>query len=168
MEKTINFSNLVINVQEQDELVVYTFDGDVDENFRQEQVPRIQKKKIILELANIKNFNSCGIREWIFFIRDISALGSLVFKECSVSMVDQINLVPDSLGGGKINSLYAPYYCDCQGEVNRLIDYDGLCKLMETKTAPVFECEKCGKELEFDALEESYFLFTSGGLSQVG
>ena len=49
MEKTINFSNLVINVQEQDELVVYTFDGDVDENFRQEQVPRIQKKKIILE-----------------------------------------------------------------------------------------------------------------------
>lgn len=168
MVKNINFSNLDIRIEENDNEAIFWFNGDVDENFRQEVVPRIKKDRITFELENINNFNSCGIREWIYLIRDISKLGELVFRKCSVIMIDQINLVPDSLGTGTIESFYAPYYCECSGEVSRLINVNDSIHDLNNKTAPIFHCDKCKSELEFDALEESYFLFANKALPKVG
>lgn len=168
MSKAIEFANLKIEIEENDQEVIYTFDGDVDENFRYEEVPKINKKTIVFELENIRNFNSCGIREWIYLIKEICELGDLVFRKCSVTMIDQINMVPDSLGTGKIESFYAPYYCECGGEVNKLIDVEESKEYLVNKLAPEFNCENCGRPLEFDALEESYFLFETNNLSRVG
>ena len=168
MAKTINFPNLRITIAETDNEVQYSFHGHVDENFRHEEVPRIKKATIVFKLSDVNNFNSCGIREWIYLVRDVSKLGNLIFRECSVSMIDQINMVPDSLGSGQIESFFAPYYCDCGGEVNRLIIVDDTMQLLSNKTAPEFACERCGKPLEFDALEESYFLFADTFLPQAG
>jgi hypothetical protein len=92
-------------------------------------------------------------------VRDIGELGALKFTSCSVTMIDQINMVPDSLGKGKVESFFAPYYCQCGGEVNRLIAVSQHLKRLVAKQAPEFKCESCGRMLEFDALEESYFLF---------
>lgn len=160
MGQTIEFANLKINIDESSDAVTYTFLGDVDENFRQESVPRVAKSTINLELKDVSNFNSCGIREWIFLIKDLSKLGSLKFHNCSVTMIDQINMVPDSLGNGKIVSFFAPYFCEEHGEVNQLIDMDKFKDTVTLRQAPHFDCPSCGNEMEFDALEESYFLFT--------
>jgi hypothetical protein len=119
-------------------------------------------------LEEINNFNSCGIREWIYLIRDIGELGKLSFTKCSVTMIDQINMVPDSLGKGRVLSFFAPYFCNCGGEVNRLIEVDQHRVSLESKQAPEFKCEKCGSPLEFDALEESYFLFAENILPKAG
>ncbi|NRA68858.1 MAG: hypothetical protein HRU19_30525 [Pseudobacteriovorax sp.] len=158
MVKKLSFSNLDITIEEQADSICYTFSGEVDENFNQTQVPRIRKSKIYLELGNIEQFNSVGIREWLLFIRDLKKQGSLVFKSCSVAVIDQINMVPDSLGNGVVESFYAPYYCDCGKEVNKLIDTAECIGNLSSFVAPQFKCE-CGKNLEFDALEESYFQF---------
>src|SRR5688572_28790739 len=107
----IEFGNLSIEIRQTANEVVYRFMGDVDEHFRQKDVPRIQKAKITFVLEEINHFNSCGIREWIYLIRDISELGTLKFRRCSVTMIDQINMVPDSLGNGRVESFFAPYYC---------------------------------------------------------
>jgi hypothetical protein len=168
MEKTIKFSNLEVKIVEAANEVTYTFSGDVDENFLQNQVPRIKRENIIFELADIRNFNSCGIREWIYFIKELSDFGQMSFRACSVAVIDQINLIPDSIGTGQIESLYAPYYCECQGEVSRLIDVRESHALLSRKLAPELDCDNCGKPLEFDALEESYFLFANGALPEVG
>ena len=172
MTQTISFSKLKIEINESIHEVSYRFVGDVDETFKHEDVPRITRKKILFELAQVNDFNSCGIREWIYLVRDISKLGQLVFKECSVTMIDQINMVPDSLGNGHIESFFAPYYCEssgCVGEVNRLINIRESAAILNNKSAPEFHCEKCKKQLEFDALEESYFLFIDNkNLSKAG
>jgi hypothetical protein len=168
MAQNIEFGNLAIEIKQTDNEVVYRFVGDVDEHFRQKDVPRIRKAQITFVLEEINNFNSCGIREWIYLIRDISELGSLKFTKCSVTMIDQINMVPDSLGKGRVESFFAPYYCQCGGEVNRLIAVDQHIETLQNKQAPEFKCEKCGKNLEFDALEESYFLFAEGALPKAG
>ncbi len=97
MAQTVKFANLNIEIRETANDVTYVFQGDVDENFRQQDVPRISKAKIYFELDAVQNFNSCGIREWIYLIKDFGNLGRLVFRGCSVTMVDQINMVPDSL-----------------------------------------------------------------------
>lgn len=168
MSQTINFSNLTVQISEEPNRVSYSFKGEVDENFRQLDIPRIQKPEIILELEGVENFNSCGIREWIFFIRDLSEMGPIVFRNCSVAVVDQINLVPDSIGNGHIESIFAPYYCESHGEVNRLIEVAQHIDELAKHHAPDFNCDQCGGALQFDALEESYFMFVGGALPEVG
>jgi hypothetical protein len=166
-EQTIKFANLEITIKQSASEVTYTFKGDVDENFRQQDVPRIASSTINLQLDEIVNFNSCGIREWIYLIKDMGRLGSLVFKGCSVTMVDQINMVPDSLGTGVIESFYAPYYCSTHGEINQLIHVSDAILDLQAKRAPEFKCPHCNNALDFDALEESYFLFADSGLQRV-
>ena len=166
MGQTIEFANLKIDIEESGDAVTYTFTGDVDENFRQESVPRVGNTKINLQLADVSNFNSCGIREWIFLIKDLSELGSLYFHNCSVTMIDQINMVPDSLGNGQIISFFAPYFCEEHGEINQLIDMETFKSTITLRQAPDFKCPQCSRDLEFDALEESYFLFTDSGVPQ--
>ena len=165
MGQTIEFANLKIEIQESAEEVTYTFFGDVDENFRQENVPRVGRPKINLQLADVSNFNSCGIREWIFLIKDLTELGSLYFHNCSVTMIDQINMVPDSLGNGQIISFFAPYFCEEHGEINQLIEMSAYQESIQERKAPEFNCPHCSQEMEFDALEESYFLFADSGVS---
>lgn len=164
MAEKIQFGKLTIEIEQRNDEVIYRFSGDVDEQLKQKDVPRIRKSTIIFELAEINNFNSVGIREWIYLVQDISKLGHLHFRNCSVAMVDQINMVPDSLGTGVIESFFAPYYCSCGGEVNRLIVVKDSADLIVNKIAPTFNCENCGAKLEFDALEESYFLFANAAL----
>lgn len=164
MSETIEFGKLSIEIKQTATEVVYRFIGDVDEQFRQKDVPRIKKANITFVLEEVNNFNSCGIREWIYLIRDIENLGKLKFTHCSVTMIDQINMVPDSLGKGRVESFFAPYYCQCGGEVNRLVVVEDNLEQLQAKQAPEFQCEKCHKALEFDALEESYFLFAESTL----
>lgn len=169
MSERIEFGNLTIEIKQTANSVTYRFVGDVDEHFRQKDVPRIAKPEVVFLLEDINNFNSCGIREWIYLIRDVSELGQLHFHRCSVTMIDQINMVPDSLGKGTVESFFAPYYCpntSCGGEVNRLIVVNENLDSLLSKNAPKFNCEKCQTALEFDALEESYFLFAEGALSK--
>lgn len=163
-QQQIEFGNLSIEIKQTADEVVYRFVGDVDEHFRQKDVPRIKKARIRFILEEINTFNSCGIREWIYLVRDISELGSLTFTKCSVVMVDQINMVPDSLGKGGVESFFAPYFCGTHGEVNQLIVVGEHVEQLENKQAPEFVCEHCSKPLEFDALEESYFLFAEGAV----
>jgi hypothetical protein len=156
--ETIDFNNLKIVIEEEPEAVHYTVVGDIDENFRQKDVPRITKKRIHMHLSEVGNFNSCGIREWIQMIADLSKVGYLTFHKCSVSSIDQVNMVPNSLGGGMVESFYAPYYCQCGQEHIKLIQVREHETTLRQFVAPPFRCD-CGRALEFDALEESYFQF---------
>jgi len=161
---TVNFGALKITIDQVADVVTYTFDGDVDENFRHKEVPRVAAKHIDFVLENVNNFNSVGIREWVYLVRDLSALGSLCFKRCSVTMVDQINMVPDSLGNGVVESFYAPYACDEHGETSRLIVTKDHAREIMSHEAPVMICEQCRKKLDFDALEDAYFMFVSANI----
>lgn len=157
-KKVINFNNLRFEIIDDQDSVDYTVVGDIDENFRHKDVPRIGRKDIRIHLKDVGNFNSCGIREWIQLITEISKLGSLTFYECSVSSIDQINMVPNSLGGGVVESFFAPYYCQCGQEHIKLINVKEHLSTLKQLIAPTFTCD-CGRTLEFDALEESYFQF---------
>lgn len=171
MAQNVRFTNLTISIDDEQEAAVYRFVGDVDENFRHGDVPKLNKTSVVFELSGIRNFNSVGIREWIYLVRDFRGIDDLIFRACSVAMIDQINMVPDSLGAGRIESFYAPYYCasdGCQRELSLLVEVDRWHNFLGSKMAPDFRCEHCGEPLTFDALEESYFLFFNNALPRVG
>jgi hypothetical protein len=159
MSEFVSFGQLNIKTTETPAEVIYFFRGDVDEHFRQQDVPRIQRDLITLELKEMNHFNSSGVREWVSFLGDLQRGGATVFKNCSITMIDQINMVPESLGAGRIHSFFAPYFCKCSGEKNQLIDIAEHRSKINNRLAPEIACDTCGEPMEFDALEESYFLF---------
>lgn len=157
--KTVEFEKLSINIDTNDSVTIYTFNGDISEHFAHNKLPYFNTEQTVLVLDYITTFNSIGTREWIHFVDAVSQNSTPVFRNCSVAMIDQINMVPECLGKGFVESFYAPYFCDCGEEVNKLVSIKENIDILSNSTAPEFSCDACGKTLEFDALEESYFQF---------
>ena len=86
----VNIGSIQISITETPGHVSYQISGTVDESFKQENVPRIKAQTITLDLEGLKSFNSCGVREWVFLIKDLDKLGQLHFTKCSIPMVDQL------------------------------------------------------------------------------
>jgi hypothetical protein len=161
MSRTLSLGSLKVEINESKDLVIYKFTGDVDDSFRHSDVPRVKAASIVLDLEGISNFNSCGVREWVFLIRDFGEIGSLNFTKCSIAMVDQLNMVPESLGKGTVSTFHAPYVCEEHGDVEQLIDVLKEGHTLLTHQPPERNCGKCQRPLIFDAMADSYFLFLS-------
>jgi hypothetical protein len=162
MKKTVDFGTLKITIDIHGEVALYKFDGIIDENFKEADIPRAPGKAVIFDLENIESINSIGIREWIKLANGYSDSKTLSYKNCSVPFVDQMNMVPDSIGTATIQSFCAPYYRECNictGEKSCLVDAITSHEQLLNAIPPEQTCNKCNEELEFDALEESYFSF---------
>lgn len=167
MSNKITFGSLTIEINQSAETVLYSFKGDVDDTFRQQDVPRVKAASIIMDLEGITNFNSCGVREWVFLIKDLEKLGQITFRKCSIPMVDQFNMVPESIGNGNVESFFAPYVCEDHGDTEVLLDAKGDKASISSQSAPERSCPKCNQSLIFDAMADSYFLFLSPAATKV-
>lgn len=159
MSKGLNFESLSITIEEKDDVTHFHFKGEIDESFKKENIPAPNTSRAIFHLENVSNLNSCGIREWIFLISELSKSAEIIYQDCSVTFIDQINMVPELKANGHITSFFAPYYCSNHGEVNKLINKDKMDEISQTLRAPIYKCDDCSADLEFDALEDSYFMF---------
>lgn len=121
-----------------------------------------------MDLEGITNFNSCGVREWVFLIRDLEKLGQITFSKCSIPMVDQFNMVPESIGSAIVDTFYAPYVCESHGDVELLLDVKKDREAIDSQKAPERTCAKCNDTLIFDAMADSYFLFLTPAKMKVG
>ncbi len=153
----IDLGRLEIQIFSSESEVLYLIKGDVDEHFTFKKIPKLAKPVTRFKLGGIKTLNSCGVREWVFFMREFSDIPRLELEECSVALVDQFNVVPQTLGRAIVKSFYAPYYCPhCDEEVNYLIRTDEFRDVLLAKKAPEVK-HSCGTEMDFDALEDCYF-----------
>ena len=168
MATEIDFGKLKLTIEVEGELSVYTFVGEVEDGFRSEKVPLPTTSRCKFMLSGIEHFNSCGIAEWIYLVKNFGAKSSIEFHECSIAMTDQMNMVPDSKGSATIVSFLAPYFDSKEDEeVTKLIDVEKFRQELKMLIAPVMK-DADGNELEFDALEESYFQFLQKDLSSSG
>ena len=164
MKKVIDFGPLKIDIEVYGDISFYLFMGHIDEKFKEIEVPRASQTSVIFDLEHVKSVNSVGIREWINLINDFKGIKNLTYKKCSIPFVDQMNMVPDSIGEAKIQSFYAPYFRDCNrcnGEKECLLDMVDHKESLKKLDPPMITCDMCMQTLEFDALEESYFSFCS-------
>ena len=114
-----------------------------------------------LDLAGVLQINSCGVREWIHFVRRLGdSAGGFELERCSPAIVRQLNMISNFHGSGAVRSVMLPYYCSaCQREELRPFDLPqaGPAGRIEE----VLPCPECGGELEFDDLPGSYVAFAA-------
>ena len=99
------------------------FVGEIDENADFADLRRRLRGPVAFQLGEVRRINSCGVREWVNFVRDLPHVTDLSFSHCSPAIVTQLNMIYNFRGRAKIRSFYAPYVCDaCGREEEQLID----------------------------------------------
>src|SRR6202012_4376166 len=100
--------------------------GHIDEDATFNGLALNGAAKIVLELENVSAINSCGIREWIKWIRTATDNAAIVYKKCPKVIVDQINMVSGFLpNNGKVESFFVPYYSDSSGTEKMILFSEG-------------------------------------------
>jgi len=141
------------------------FSGTIDEAFEGKKVARSAEGDwLVLDLGGVKKISSFGIREWVDFIDAASKRAkSIVLIECAPKVVDQLNMVANFAGGGKVFSFYSPFRCDyCDSEHRVLLqldkDYEAI-KAMKLAERP---CPTCKESMYFDEDGTTYFSYMLG------
>lgn len=132
--------------------------GIIDENTNLTALLNYKGKHLVFNFKDVTSINSCGIRTWVNFMKELSG-SNIEFVECPPVIVRQMNMVPSFLGSAKVTSVFVPYVCDsCEHEHYELFsiqDYKSGKSVLET-----MNCEKCSsEEMEMDGNVKQYFAF---------
>ena len=146
--------------------------GVIDEdNTLAGSLKKIEGGTVLMDLSEVRRINSCGVRDWVNWLNDLADRNKrVIFLRCSPCIVNQINLVNNFVGQGKVKSFFAPYYCprcDCeQLELLQVEQFAGMAR----PTAPGVrgrDCNQATCEMAFDDIEEAYFAFLPRNTGQV-
>ena len=162
---------LTIATNTVEDVVFVKLSGVIDEdNTLARTTKKLAGRTVVLDLAEVKRINSCGVRDWVNWLSDLHAKGkSVILARCSPCIVTQLNLVNNFVGSAMVRSFFAPYYCaHCDLEVLCLLQVEDFAGQGMPKApmpgdprAPGVQCPKrtpnC--DLEFDDIEAAYFAF---------
>ncbi len=147
-------------IKERPGFTTVEFFGEIDENADFAELRRRLTGNVVFHLAEVRRMNSCGVREWVNFVRDLPNVEELTFTHCSPAIVTQLNMINNFRGAARVRSFYAPYVCDeCGNEEEKLLDVQSQFPNGNTNRVPPHICSKCQKPMDFDDLPERYLSF---------
>ncbi len=138
------------------------FAGTIDESFEGKQLAATTKcETLLLDLGGVKKISSFGIREWVDFITTASKQADTVLLvECGPKIVDQLNMVANFAGSGRVYSFYAPYRCDyCDAEHRVLLTADRDHEAIKSQKLGNRPCPTCKDAMYFDEDPTSFFSY---------
>jgi anti-anti-sigma regulatory factor len=136
--------------------------GTIDESFEGKKLAAtVKAKTLVLDLADIKKISSFGIREWVDFIKQVGGhVDEIVLIECAPKVVDQLNMVGNFAGKGRVFSFYAPFRCDyCDNDARVLFQVDRDWEVVKSMKPAERPCDKCGEPQYFDEDPTTYFSY---------
>ena len=144
-----------------------SYNGPINEDAEVHLGQLVQQlgKNVIFNFRGVEYVNSCGVRAWINFLREVEKSGrEVVFEECTPEIVGQINMIPNFKGKAHIKSVYASYACESCGHQQWSLFEEGR-NLPETSDVelPEQKCEKCGSAMEMEELEDEFFAWLDAG-----
>jgi anti-anti-sigma regulatory factor len=134
--------------------------GTIDEQFEGKKLAASLKGGVlILDLGEISKITSFGIREWVDFITAVGQkTEQIVLIECAPKVVDQLNMVQNFAGKGRVFSFYAPYRCDyCDADRRLLLQVDRDFDAIKSMKPPERPCQNCGNPEYFDEDPTTFF-----------
>ena len=137
------------------------FCGSLTEESAQSLKPLLSHagENFIFNFKGIDYVNSQGVKNWINFLRAFEVGRNIVFEECPVYIVVQINMIKRFKGSAVINSFFSDFNCEsCDHEQSVLFDArQGYEKLVEE--AEAVRCERCNSGMELEGSIDFYFDF---------
>ncbi len=117
--------------------------------------------EVIIDTAGIQAINSCGVREWIKWVKAMPPTLKLVYVNSPKIIVDQMNMIGGLLPkGSSVKSFFVPYFCESDKLSHNVLFTEGKEFTGKTAQAPAtMACPKCGKPMEIDVIEAKYFKF---------
>jgi DNA-directed RNA polymerase subunit RPC12/RpoP/anti-anti-sigma regulatory factor len=141
------------------------FVGTIDEGFEGRKLGLTAgADTLVLDLGGVKKISSFGIREWIDFVTTAhKACRAMILIECAPKVIDQLNMVANFAGGGRVFSFYAPFRCDyCEAEHRVLLQIDRDHELIKAMKPAERPCLSCKESMYFDEDGASYFSYVLG------
>src|ERR1051325_10220845 len=141
------------------------FVGTIDESFEGKKLGMTAATDtLVLDLGGVKKISSFGIREWVDFVTTASKHArSLILIECTPKVVDQLNMVANFTGGGRVFSFYAPFRCDyCDTEHRVLLQVDKDFETIKSMKLAERPCLTCKEAMYFDEDGATFFSYVLG------
>ena len=136
---------------------ILKFSGDIDVDVALPDMDLAKIKKLVFDFEGLQGINSCGIREWVVWLRTIPETVHTVYRNCPRVLVDQFNMIRGVVRevNSEIESFYIPYYCDDCDEERKILQVG----MKNVNPAKVMECPECKAEAELDILQAKYLKF---------
>jgi anti-anti-sigma regulatory factor len=150
-------SQLDIKISVESPKVVVALSGQINEDSNFESILATTEPEIIFDFDRVESINSCGIRDWIKMLSELSQT-KMTYKNCRQIIIEQMNMVHGFIKeGASVESFYAPYFCEsCEHEMQHLIET----KDINNSQAPEVSCPNCDNDsMDFDAIADQYFQF---------
>ena len=114
----------------------------------------------VFHFKQVANVNSCGVRAWINFMREVEKNRQIVFEECTPEIVMQMNMIPSFKGKAAVKSVFGSYGCESCG-THKWVLFEAGRNLPTEEGAelPPVKCEKCGQDMEMEEMEDEFFSF---------
>lgn len=141
------------------------FAGTIDEGFEGKKLGgTVAGDTLVLDLSGVKKISSFGIREWVDFVNTAAKqVRSMILIECSPKVVDQLNMVANFAGGGRVFSFYTPFRCDyCDSEHRVLLQVDKDHETIKSMKLAERPCPSCKEGMYFDEDGATYFSYLIG------
>jgi anti-anti-sigma regulatory factor len=141
------------------------FSGTIDEGFEGKKLGMTAAADtLVLDLGGVKKISSFGIREWVDFVTTAAKVcRAIVLIECTPKVVDQLNMVANFAGGGRVFSFYAPFRCDyCDSEQRVLLQIDRDHEAIKGLKLSERPCLSCKESMYFDEDGATYFSYLLG------
>lgn len=141
------------------------FAGTIDEGFEGKKLgATVAGDTLLLDLGGVKKISSFGIREWVDFVTTAGKqVRSMILIECSPKVVDQLNMVANFAGGGRVFSFYAPFRCDyCDSEHRVLLQLDKDHETIKSMKLAERPCPSCKEGMYFDEDGATFFSYMIG------
>ena len=149
----------IVEVKYKNNVLYVNINEEIGEDLSFPEIKFIEINKIIFDLEKLKLINSCGIREWVIWIKKIPPTGiDIIFQNCPRVFIEQLNLIEGLIPlGGAVESFFVPYYCsDCDNLHSKYYVNKNGTKLVFPKN---IKCSTCGSEMDIDVIEKKYFKF---------
>lgn len=149
----------VLKEKKESGVVCLRFIGAIEESIVFHDLIGDLPSEVEVHCKEVSRINSIGVKAWIKYFQEFKDKKiKLKFVECSVVIVEQINLVLNFVCDGLIESIYVPFACsNCNAELVGLFQTEDLKKM--NFTVPSLACLKCDGIAEFDDIAEEYFSF---------
>ncbi len=141
------------------------FVGTIDESFEGKKLgATAQSDTLVIDLGGVKKISSFGIREWVDFVTTAAKqTRQMILIECAPKVVDQLNMVANFAGGGRVFSFYAPFRCDyCDSEHRVLLQVDRDHETIKTMKLAERPCPSCKESMYFDEDGATFFSYVIG------